>query len=81
MPLLLSESRASARGRLHFTLPSLNTRASSEKHDGKDTKAVFLFLPLPLSSTPENIPRSCQPDPGLSGPQASIAVTAWDRDI
>lgn len=46
----------------------LNTRASSEHPDSKDTTAVCICLPLTLSSAPENILRSCQHDPDISVP-------------
>lgn len=49
----------------------LNNHVCPENRDKERTKGVFIFLPLTLSSIPENIPRSCQHDPDVPGPWAS----------
>ena len=44
---------------------------SSGNRDGKETKGVFLLLPLTPSFIPENIPRSFWHDPDVPSSQAS----------
>lgn len=73
LPGALTEHSVRTLGRPFTSCHPSGPHTPSENREGKEANGGLTFLPVTLSSAPENIPKSFQHNPDALGPQTSLS--------